>query len=125
MKMKNQNQMKTVGSAFCTDASVEQSLLQPFCLLYLLLILTVLLSLVLVLAKETPVFQYSYVWVLMLCWVKQSHGFSLHDSTAGVLETCVVLEADLLVGMVCASAEEGLQKERAYVFYEEDWTQSF
>lgn len=67
MKMKNQNQMKTVDFAFCTDASVEQSLLQPFYLLYLLLIQTVLLSLVLVLAKEILFFQYSYVWVLMLC----------------------------------------------------------
>lgn len=40
---------------------------------------------------------------LMLCQVKQSHGFFLHGLTAGVLETYVVLEVDLPVGMVCAS----------------------
>lgn len=41
---------------------------------------------------------------LMLCQVKQSHGFFLNDLTAEVLEIYVVLEVDLLVEMVCASA---------------------
>lgn len=59
------------------------------------------------------------------CQVKQSHGFSLHDLTAEVLETCVVWEVDLVVGKVCASASGGWQKETAAVFYEEGWTQAF
>ena len=57
--------------------------------------------------------------------MKQSHGFSLHDLTAEVLEICVVWEVDLLVGMVCAFASGGWQKETAYVFYEGGWTQFF
>lgn len=125
MKMRSQNQMKTVDFAFCTDASVAQNLLQPFYLPYLLLTQTAQLSLVLVLVKEILFFQYSYAWVLMPCQVKQSHGFSLHDLTAEALEICVVWEVDLLVGMVCAFASGGWQKETAYVFYEEDWIQFF
>lgn len=96
--------MKTVDFAFCIDASVAQNLLQPFYHLYLLPIQTAQLSLVLALVKEILFFQYSYVWVLMLCQVKQSHGFFLNDLTAEALEIYVVLEVDLLVEMVCASA---------------------
>lgn len=61
----------------------------------------------------------------MLCQVKQSHGFFLNDLTAEALEIYVVLEVDLLVEMVCASVQEGLQKETSYAFYGEDWIQFF
>lgn len=125
MKMRSQNQKTTVDFAFCTDVSVAQNLLQPFYLPYLLLTQTAQLSLVLVLVKEILFFQYSYAWALPPCQVKQSHGFSLYDLTAEGLEICVVWEVDLLVGMVCAFASEGWQKETAYVFYEEDWIQFF
>lgn len=42
-KRKSQNQTKTAGSVVCTGVSVVQSLLQPFCHLYLLPIQTTLL----------------------------------------------------------------------------------
>lgn len=73
------------------------------------------------LVKEIPFFQYFYVWVLRFYWEKLSLEPFSHDLTAEVLEICVALGVDLEAGMAGAFAWEGLQKETACVFYEEDW----
>lgn len=122
-KMKNQNQMKTADFASCTGASAGQNLLQPFCLLCLLLIPTALLSWAWVLAKEILFSQYSYVWVLKPCWVRRSRGFSCCGWTAGGWETCGAWAGGWRGARGGAGAGEGWLRVKGGEFCGEGWTQ--